>query len=109
MRVLLPTCVVLGLAACGPNGQPVERGPAFAYEAWRAIDTVRMTIQYRDGGQIPDEDLGRAVRSGARLACNEGEDAIADTQERSGDALKVRYFCVQVFESDETISTDVFT
>jgi hypothetical protein len=106
MRYLLAGAALLVLAACeDPGGASVPSGPAIEItEAVRLFDRVRVVMRYRNGDAIAVDDEMRAVQKGASIACNEGEETIADTRERDGGLLTVHYFCVATpTSSDEVI------
>ena len=102
---LIPASVVL--AACVPTGPIVEekpKGPAIEIvEAFRAADTSRIVLRYKDGNAIPEADEARAVVRAKEIACKEGETAISDTRTRDSGLLTVNVFCVGVLDTGEVI------
>lgn len=106
----IAAAAILGVAACEPvatatSTEPeAPTGPALEItQATRAGDTTTVSLRYRNGSAIPVGDEPRAVRRAMEIACNEGENPIADTRTRDGGLLMVNVFCVGVRSTDETI------
>ncbi|WP_154666733.1 hypothetical protein [Litoreibacter arenae] len=106
MRALVLIPAVAVLAACVPPGPVSEKpkGPPLEIvEAARAADTTRVVLRYKDGAAIPASDENRAVLRAMEIACQDGENPIADTRTRENGLLTVRVFCVGVLQSDQVI------
>lgn len=104
MRAAALPALGLILAACVPEGPEAPKGPPIEIvEAFRAVDTTRVVLRYRDGSAIAPDDENRAVLRAMEIACREGENPIADTRTRADGLLTVRVFCVGVLETDMVV------
>lgn len=105
LSLFIPATLVLaGCVADMPLVTGPSKGPRIEIvEATRARDTTRVVMRYKGGGLIPVTDETRAVGRALAMACNPGEDAIADTRTRENGLLTVKVFCVGVLQSDQVI------
>ena len=86
-----------------PKGPPIE-----IVEAGRKLDTVRVAMRYKDGSAIPEADTSRAMARAMQVACQEGEDPIADTTSRKNGILTANVFCVQVLKTNQVVDGSGF-
>ncbi len=103
--------VALALMACEPTTTTptVAKGPPIEIlEAGRKLDTVRVAMRYKDGSAIPAADTSRAMARAMQVACQAGEQAIADTTSRRNGVLTANVFCVQVVKSNQVVDGTPF-
>lgn len=110
-RYIFMTGAAFVLAACEPTGTApsVPKGPPIEIvEAGRKLDTVRVAMRYKDGSAIPEADTSRAMARAMQVACQDGEDPIADTTSRKGGILTANVFCVQVLKTNQVVDGSPF-